>query len=242
MSQYVPPFKGRTMPPGEEIASFATYAQAQHAVDSLSDDGFPVQYLAIVGTDLRQVETITGRMSWGRAVAAGAGNGLWIGMFLAVVTSFLGGSNPAGTSMMLIVLMGVMWGIVFQAIAYGLTRGRRDFTSTSTVVASRYSIIASHEARSAAQALAGVEGNLTPGGAWVQRAQDRRRARQDGPTAFGSRPDEKPRFGVRVEDDRAAQEPSQAQAPGRAQPPAQEQAPGPAEPVAPEDAGAPGPQ
>lgn len=56
---------GRVMPQGEEVASFATYAEAQHAVDSLSDEGFPVQYLAIVGTDLRQVENITGRMSWG---------------------------------------------------------------------------------------------------------------------------------------------------------------------------------
>lgn len=48
------------MPPGEEVASFATYAEAQHAVDMLSDEGFPVEHLAIVGTDLRQVETITG--------------------------------------------------------------------------------------------------------------------------------------------------------------------------------------
>ena len=60
------------MPPGQEVASFATYPEAQHAVDMLSDEGFPVEHLAIVGTDLRQVENITGRMSWGRAIISGS--------------------------------------------------------------------------------------------------------------------------------------------------------------------------
>ena len=189
------------MPEGEEVASFATYAAAQHAVDSLSDDGFPVQYLAIVGTDLRQVETITGRMSWGRAVAAGAGSGLWIGMFFGAMLTFIGPSGTGMSTVLAAVLMGVVWGIVFQAGAYALTRGRRDFTSTSAVIASRYSIIASRQAAEAARALAGIPGNLSRGGQAALRAAERRASRQTGagiPTAFGSRPDEQPRFGVRV--------------------------------------------
>ena len=145
---------GRVMPQGEEVASFATYAEAQHAVDSLSDEGFPVQYLAIVGTDLRQVENITGRMSWGRAVASGVGSGLWIGLFFGAMLSFLGPSRNSGAvSFAAAVIMGVVWGVLFQVIAYALTRGRRDFTSTSSVVASRYSIIAAREARAAAQTM-----------------------------------------------------------------------------------------
>ena len=139
---------GRVMPQGEEVASFATYAEAQHAVDSLSDEGFSVQYLAIVGTDLRQVENITGRISWGRAVASGVGSGLWIGLFFGAMLSFLGPSRNSGAvSFVAAVIMGVVWGVLFQVIAYALTRGRRDFTSTSSVVASRYSIIAAREAR-----------------------------------------------------------------------------------------------
>lgn len=193
---------GRVMPQGEEVASFATYAEAQHAVDSLSDEGFPVQYLAIVGTDLRQVENITGRMSWGRAVASGVGSGLWIGLFFGAMLSFLGpSSNGGAVSFAAAVIMGVVWGVLFQVIAYALTRGRRDFTSTSSVVASRYSIIAAREARAAAQSLAATPGNLSRGGEAARRAEERRRARMEaaeGPTAFGSRPDEQPRFGVRL--------------------------------------------
>ena len=85
---------GGVMPQGEEVASFATYPEAQRAVDALSDQGFPVQHLAIIGTDLRQVERITGRMSWGRAAMSGAMNGLWIGMFFGIIMSVAGSSGP----------------------------------------------------------------------------------------------------------------------------------------------------
>lgn len=190
---------GGVMPQGEEVASFATYPEAQRAVDALSDQGFPVQHLAIIGTDLRQVERITGRMSWGRAAMSGAMNGLWIGMFFGIIMSVAGSSGPR-LSFWACVLLGVLWGIVFQLFSYALTRGRRDFTSISQVVASRYSIIAAREVREAAQALADVPGNLSRGGEAQRRSQERRRAREEtsGPTAFGSRPDEQPRFGVRL--------------------------------------------
>ena len=193
--------RGGGVPRGEEVASFASYAEAQHAVDSLSDEGFPVQCLTIIGTDLRQVERITGRMSWGRAVAAGAGSGLWIGLFFGAMMSLVGSEAAGGgVSMVTAVLLGVVWGIVFQVGSYALTRGRRDFTSVSQVVASRYSIIAAREVREASQALADVPGNLSRGGEAQRRSQERRRAREEtsGPTAFGSRPDEQPRFGVRL--------------------------------------------
>ena len=191
--------RGGVMPRGDEVASFASYAEAQHAVDSLSDDGFPVQHLTIIGTDLRQVERITGRMSWGRAAMSGAMNGLWIGMFFGIIMSVAGSSGPR-LNFWACVLLGVLWGIVFQLFSYALTRGRRDFTSISQVVASRYSIIAAREIHEASQALADVPGNLARGGGALRRSQERRRARQEapGPTAFGSRPDEQPRFGVRL--------------------------------------------
>ena len=208
MSQFsVPPTAGRGVPVpprGEEVASFATYPEAQHAVDSLSDDGFPVQVLMIVGTDLRQVERITGRMSWGRAVASGAMSGLWLGIFFGAVLSILSPStgSGAGLNMLTCVLLGILWGILFQVIAYAMTRGRRDFTSISQVVASRYSILAAERATEAAQALAQLSGNLTRGGEAARRAEDRRRARAqargEAPTTFGSRPDEQPRFGARL--------------------------------------------
>ncbi|MDN6762726.1 general stress protein, partial [Acidipropionibacterium jensenii] len=41
------------------------YQTAQKIVDHLSDQEFPVENLCIVGTDLRTVERVTGRKTWG---------------------------------------------------------------------------------------------------------------------------------------------------------------------------------
>ena len=53
------------------VARFDDYEAAQHAVDRLSDDGFPVEKLDIIGSDLRLVEKVTGRLTRGRAIGAG---------------------------------------------------------------------------------------------------------------------------------------------------------------------------
>lgn len=52
------------------VASYASYEEAQRAVDRLSDRGFPVENADIVGSDLRLVEHITGRLTTGRAALA----------------------------------------------------------------------------------------------------------------------------------------------------------------------------
>ena len=66
----------REVPTGWPVGSFKTYAEAQQAVDSLSDTQFPVEKLSIVGVDLMQVEKITGRLTWGKVLGTGALSGL----------------------------------------------------------------------------------------------------------------------------------------------------------------------
>ena len=44
------------MPTGTEVASYETYAQARAGVDFLSDAGFDVSAITIVGSDLHLVE------------------------------------------------------------------------------------------------------------------------------------------------------------------------------------------
>src|SRR5262245_21241584 len=64
------------------VASYASYEQAQQAVDRLSDERFPVENLEIVGSGLRTVERVTGRLTNARAAAAGAASGAWFGLFI----------------------------------------------------------------------------------------------------------------------------------------------------------------
>lgn len=53
------------------VASYRSYAEAQRAVDHLSDNGFPVDKVSIVAEDLRFVERVTGRVGYGRAALNG---------------------------------------------------------------------------------------------------------------------------------------------------------------------------
>jgi hypothetical protein len=74
------------------VARFDDYESAQRAVDRLSDDGFPVEKLDTVGSDLQLVEQVTGRLTSSRAATAGALSGLWAGLLFGVL---LGLPEPA---------------------------------------------------------------------------------------------------------------------------------------------------
>ena len=45
------------------IATVSSYEAAERAVDHLSDQGFPVEHVTIVGTGLRFVEQVSGRLT-----------------------------------------------------------------------------------------------------------------------------------------------------------------------------------
>ncbi len=49
----------------QSLAVYDDYAAAQKAVDFLADNKFPVEQCMIVGTDLKRIERITGRLTTG---------------------------------------------------------------------------------------------------------------------------------------------------------------------------------
>ena len=73
------------------LGTFDKYEDAQKAVDTLSDNGFPVENCLIVGTELKQVERVTARLTWGRVALGGALSGLWLGLFVGLIFSLF---NP----------------------------------------------------------------------------------------------------------------------------------------------------
>ena len=156
------PFEALQLEYPMSIGVFETYEQAQKAVDTLSDAQFPVQNCLIVGTELRQLERVTGRLSWGRVLVGGALSGLWLGLFVGVVFSlFTAGSTVAivGSTM----LYGAAFGAVWGAIGYAFTRGRRDFTSVSRIVPTRYEVLAEHKVAAQAREILRSHGIIAPG-------------------------------------------------------------------------------
>jgi Heat induced stress protein YflT domain len=121
------------------VADYPDYAAAQRAVDYLSDQNFPVEHTAIVGTDLRLVENVLGRLTVGRAAVAGAGGGAWFGLFIGLLFGIFSTYNwfaVVATGL----VAGAVWGAVFGAVAHAATRGQRDFTSRSSLQASQYAV------------------------------------------------------------------------------------------------------
>ncbi|WP_051702801.1 general stress protein [Oerskovia turbata] len=127
-----------TLPSGEQVASYATYLEAQKAVDYLSDNKFAVEFVTIVGTDLRMVERVMGRLTYGRVALAGLASGAWFGLFVGLLLYMF---NSGGGLMLAAIGLGAGFGLLFSVLSYSLTGGKRDFTSSSQIVASSYALL-----------------------------------------------------------------------------------------------------
>jgi hypothetical protein len=129
-----------TPPSGWPIGSYDTYEQAQRAVDHLADNDFPVQDVTIVGVEPMLVERVDARLTWGRVLGTGAVSGAWFGLFVGLLLSIF--TPAAGLLPMLLgLLFGVVFGLASSAVGYRATRGKRDFTSHSQLVARRYDVL-----------------------------------------------------------------------------------------------------
>lgn len=137
----------------QSVGVFDSYPEAQKAVDFLADHKFAVENLAIVGTDLKSVERVTGRKSWGTVLMAGVQSGLSTGLMVALLLWFVQpGSNPVALLPMAL-LIGITIGVVFAALGYAMQRGRRDFNSITQTVAAKYEVLCEHKVAAQARDL-----------------------------------------------------------------------------------------
>ncbi len=129
----------------QSLGVFDAYADAQKAVDYLSDEEFPVENCLIVGTDLKQVERVTGRLTTGRVLMAGAASGAWLGLLIGLLLGIFAQEGNYLTTVLGGVALGVVFGVVWGFIGYWATRGQRDFSSVTKVVATRYEVLVEHK-------------------------------------------------------------------------------------------------
>ena len=142
------------------VATFDEYAEAQRAVDRLSDQRFPVERTAIVGHGLRYVEQVAGRMTTGRAALLGAVQGAWLGLLFALLVSLFFTVDPDPAIFLLLLyglVVGALAGALIGALVHAANRGRRDFTSVAGMTAERYELVVDDElADRAAEILRGL--------------------------------------------------------------------------------------
>ena len=162
-SSTAPPTR-RKITPGaparRSIATFQNYADAEQAVDALSDRGFPVERVAIVGRDLELVEQVTGRLDYPRAALRGAAGGAVTGVLIGWIFGLLSWINPL-ISALLLALYGLVFGAIvgaaFGLLVHAMQRGRRDFASATFVRPSQYELMVDEDVAPEAIRLLGWE-------------------------------------------------------------------------------------
>ncbi len=136
----------------QSLAVYDDYAAAQKAVDFLADKEFPVQNCMIVGTDLKRVERITGRLTTGRVALGGLISGVWLGLFVGLVFALFTDERVVGVVLSTVVI-GALFGVIWALVGYALTRGQRDFSSVTSVVATKYEVLVEHKVAAQAREL-----------------------------------------------------------------------------------------
>jgi uncharacterized membrane protein len=102
------------------VASYRSYAEAERAVDYLSDQRFPVQRAAIVGRGLSSFEQITGRLTMWRAAGQSAVSGAVLGALFGWLFGVFDWVNPVISGLLL-----ALYGAIFGAVAGGGARSAR---------------------------------------------------------------------------------------------------------------------
>ena len=138
----------------QHLAEFATYEEAQAAVDYLADQKFAVQNLLIVGTNLKLIERVTGRRTWGTVLLQGAISGITTGLLVGFMLMLF---YPSGNMTMLLVglALGIVMGVMAAGIGHAISGGKRDFNSTRQTVATSYEVLAEHKVVAQARELLG---------------------------------------------------------------------------------------
>jgi hypothetical protein len=145
----------------QSLAVYDDYAQAQRAVDFLADQEFPVEQCMIVGTDLKRIERITGRLTTSRVALGGLVSGVWIGLFVGLI--FILFTEESALGMLLsTTIIGALFGVIWALLGYAMTRGRRDFSSVTQVIATRYEVLVEHKVAAKARELLAQLPGATP--------------------------------------------------------------------------------
>lgn len=133
------------IPKGETISTYDTHQHAQLAVDALARANFPVNQVAIVGNDIRSVERVTGKVTWGRVALMGALSGMYLGLFLSLILLIVNPTVGLAGVFLAAITIGAGFGMLFGVLTHAINRNRRDFSSVMQIVAGRYDLVTEPE-------------------------------------------------------------------------------------------------
>jgi len=215
------------LPKGELLGRYRTYDDAQRVVDHLAAaEDFDIKTLTIVGNDLRSVEHIRSRLSYPRVAGAGAAQGAMFGLFIGLLMWLFSPEAPV-INLLLSVVLGMCIWMLIGVVSYAVRRGRRDFSSSSQLVATTFDVVCDFSVVGKARHLVSQSGVVSLN-AWndptgsasslgpaAAPAKPTESAGPEQRPAHTDLPDGTPRYGVRIEEkqkpDDAGTQPEPAQ-------------------------------
>jgi hypothetical protein len=130
------------LPEGEVVGQFKNYREAVKVVEQLVENGFPAQLISIIGSDLRTVETLKGKLGYGRVALSGAVTGSWIGLFFGLLFGATSTTEQVViTNLTAGIVIGAGVGMLLNVIRFSLTKNKRSFISAQAVIAKKYDVI-----------------------------------------------------------------------------------------------------
>jgi len=152
-----------SIPGGHSMGDFSSYQAATDFVNKLIEGEFAASKISIVGSDLKLVERVRGRLGYGRIALGGALTGIWIGLLLAIL---LGAGievtadnqiNYVPEQFISALVIGIGIGMLINILRFSFNKNRRNFVSAPVTVAQSYQVLVPNEAAEAArEALAKV--------------------------------------------------------------------------------------
>lgn len=130
------------MPQGEVIGQFKNYRDAVNQVELLVENGFPARSISIIGSDLKTVETLKGKLGNGRVALSGAVTGSWIGLFFGLLIGVTSTTEEVVLSNISAgIVIGAGVGMLLNVIRFSVTKNKRTFISAQAVIAKSYEVI-----------------------------------------------------------------------------------------------------
>jgi hypothetical protein len=130
------------LPEGEVVGQFKNYQEAVKAVEQLVENGFPARLISIIGSELKTVENLRGKLGYGRVALSGAVTGSWIGLFFGLLFGATSTTEQVViTNLSAGIVIGAGIGMLLNVIRFSLTKNKRSFISAQAVVAKKYDVI-----------------------------------------------------------------------------------------------------
>jgi hypothetical protein len=131
-----------SLPEGQVLAQFSNYLEAVKAVEQLVENGFPPRLISIIGSDLKTVEVLKGKLGYGRVALSGAVTGSWIGLFFGLLFGATSTTEQVVvTNLSAGIVIGAGVGMLINVIRFSMTKNKRSFISGQSVVAKKYDLL-----------------------------------------------------------------------------------------------------